>query len=159
MNRNADIKQEILNSQRLQTALGDVIQEPIPVIEVNPKLTKNLLTKSQQSSNLNGNATLIAASTTKDYYLYGAVLTLDKDSTADTVGCSINYTNEKTVSEKLNQIGGITLTAKSAVSNIMLSKPIKIARNTAVVLNSNRTAGTSYIGCILFYQEEDNLGN
>jgi len=159
MNRNADIRQEIINVQRLQTALGDIPANPIPVIEVNPKLVKDLKT-ANLSKNTSGATAIMTTSNSKDTLLYGCNLNMIKDSTCDmatgNVFLSITQ-NGKTFA--LISLPVITLTAQSAGDRIMFNKPIKVDRNSAINISAS---GTYTVGVcnrtgVIFYTEEDNL--
>lgn len=148
INRNSDITKEIIEDLKLQVAQGDKVLSPIPVLEVNPKLVKNGIAKTNTSSS-NGNTTIYTTPTDKDFYLTGFIFSMTKDALCDTATALLRATTNSQVTD-IAALGGITLTAQDKIIAVNLQHPIKIDKNTSIVLNCGKTAGSILLTGTIF---------
>lgn len=159
MNRNADVKQEIITSQRLQTTLGDEIKEPIPVIEVNSKLVKDGFAKND-SQTTTGNLGTTASSlgtVTQDWYLAALSFGFVKNATCDVASGTLQVTvTINGTSTVVASIPVLTLTAERADKFIIFPHPIKVDKNTTATMSGTFTAG-SMIRSVTYIGWKDNV--
>ena len=155
MNRNADVKQEIITSQRLQLELGDNVQQPVPVIEVNPKIIAEV--KVANANVFNGTTgTILSADTNNDIYIIGCESSLIKDVTSTSGTSYISVTLGGKVT-RIIEIVGLTLTVQQQNVVCMFSHPLKIDQNTAIYLNNQTgVANINTTGIIYYYKQLKN---
>lgn len=158
MNRNADVKQEIINALKLQTALGDDIKEPIPVIEVNPKLTKEVLNAHALLSN-GTQGTILTASSTKDRYITSASLSFIKDAGNTSTFSDIRVT-QKGKTTYILEAAHLTTTAQNGTLCMVFQHPIRIDPNTIVYVETAvGDANIRIAASITYYEEEIKSGS
>jgi len=155
MNRNTDVKQEIIQAQRLQLALGDQVSEPIAVIETNPKLVNNLEVISFTASTTGLQTILAAASNNmpeKSLAIYAIEAGYNKTAACDIANGQITITctrGGKTV--YLCSFDVITLTAEKDHISISFPKGIVIDKNTTVSMSGTFAAGAMVRHANIFY--------
>lgn len=152
---NTDLTKELKDGGRLQQ-LKDVIpsqlaDKVVPVMEVNPKLLRNLEIRDATATNATSATILTTPATGQDVYLIGASLSMIKDATATSTASRVVLATDAGSYSILN-IAGLTLTAQSETMTIALPRPIKLARNTTVtVRNSTNVGNVTSIGAIFYY--------
>jgi len=150
-NNNSDTTKELIAAGRLQVIQGvpQTIANYIqPVIEVNPKLLRNVtilkaLSRTTTAASTNNIYTTPADT---DFFLCGACLSESKDVLCDvsTGRSSITITPVGQAATTLLQINHVTLTASSLSNSIDLNRPIKLERGSAISAGAYAyTAGTA----------------
>jgi len=137
---NSQVIAETVNAQKIDLNT-EVVPNAVPVIEVGVKSVKNGLVASISSSNLNGNTTILSTGGS-DVYICSVWISHIKDVTCDSTGAAV-LASIGGVNKNLIHTGGITLTVMDKGLSVSFPHPIKVDKNTNIVANSNRTAGTS----------------
>jgi hypothetical protein len=125
----------------------DNIPNPIPVIEVGTKSTKNgfCLTANKTTT---GSLSISAADlrvTDKTFFLTGFTFDMIKDATCDIATGNIPVFSvlfDTGVSVNLAALSVLTLTAQNMSISIHLSHPIKILKNSSISLGGTFSLGT-----------------
>jgi len=125
------------------------VPSAIPVCEVNPKVIKNI--RSIATSTSSTSQTIVTTPIDQDFYLVGCTLSVTKDATATSVGTSITYTDEYSLSSSLCRIAGLTLTPQSQTVSVQLTHPILVKRNTAINLTNSTNVANIFAQAIIFY--------
>lgn len=144
--QNSDTTKEVRDVARLSISegfpnkLGDVI---MPVVDVNPKHARVC---DIVRGNSNTGATAISVYTTpastekRDFYLTGFSASLSKDATCDVPSGTVNITVVTNgLTSVLGTISYTTLKAENSNISHALSTPIKLDRNTAIILTATGT--------------------
>jgi hypothetical protein len=126
---NRELMEEIRNVAKIQQGT-DIVpnilsNQIVPVIEVNPKITKNLIVANATCTNSTSADIIAAVGSVQDIYIVGVQLSFIKDvtstSTYSRVRCTINGLDTIIVS-----IPHITLTAQTGSIFVYFSHPLKI---------------------------------
>jgi hypothetical protein len=168
-NKNIDTSEEIKYSTKLQPnvegSITQVSNSIVPVVEVNPKLTKPVMFASIAQTTTAGVQILITANPNQDIYITGLTLTLMKDAANDAASsvnrAAIRLTINGSVIDAV-RLPFLTSTAMYETIAVTLTHPIKIDRNTNVFVgNSGLTwaAGNlNLTGTAYYYLDESTLG-
>jgi hypothetical protein len=147
----SDVLQELVKAARLQSSLlvpkilnGTIV----PVIELNPTLTKIDRICKHATTSTSGNITVYTTPANQDFYLTGFTLSFIKDVTCD--NATGNVTLFSTIdggAVHLAAIATITLTAQNSSINVTLKNPIKIDRSTVIGVGSS--VGSTFTAGVL----------
>jgi len=129
-----------------------------PVVEINPKLMRRNNVCKQGSLIATGSTTIYTTPADKDFFLTGIHLQTMNDAAADNATINILATLEGDASSIIFQFRKISLTAFNATQFIPLCCPIKLKRNTTIVLNSVFTVGVSVSSASITGYFIDNSG-
>ncbi len=161
--QNSELIKEIQNASKVQTMQGlpsNLSGLIVPVIEVNPKLTKAVLV-SNVSSGTTGSLSVLTADPNRDVYIKSVCFSITKDVTCDLatnsygVACTIGGAGKNLIG-----VSCITLTAQSASYSVSFPTPIKIDRNSSVSISGTFTAGVCWrYGSITYYLDETSNGS
>ncbi len=149
---NSQVIAEIVDAYKLDR-LQDNIPSPVPVIEVGNKLVKAVIPAFTIVTN-GTSGTMLTTSATNDTYITGAMLHIIKDASATSTSIRLSATVGGVVKNILI-IGGITLTAQNENSQISLSHPIKVDRNTNVVVTSTTNTGNFVASGVIYYYVDE----
>jgi hypothetical protein len=141
----------------VKSLINEPMPKPVPVIEVNPKLTQSLKLRTLLKSTTGSADIIPTTSNTKQLYIKAVVFNMIKDSTCDvaTGNLSLSCTIDGAVKE-LVLIPVITLTAQSMSVTVCLDNPIKIDTNTAVTFGAQTfTAGVMIRTANIYFYEDD----
>jgi len=147
---------QVVNETRdaLKLTTNERIPNPIPVIEVNPKLVKNLKVLSGVATNATS-STLLTTPVNQDIYICGAQLSIIKDVTSTSTYSSIRFTDETEAVIALVAIPSLTLTAQTQSVAVTLTKPIKCKRGTTITItNTTNVANISAYAQVYYYADE-----
>lgn len=130
----------------------DDISGPVAVIPVTP--ISRIVRSANRSTS--GSSTILTTPTDKDFYLCGAMLSIDSDVVADNTSASIVVTIDGVSNNRdIVRIEKLSLTATSRTVVQNFNPPIKIDRGTNITAASTFTVGASRLsGCIYGYTEE-----
>lgn len=155
---NSEIIQEIRNAAKSQPGTKEVIPSElsrviIPVIEVNPKLTKTAIGYFAAAAG-STSATIYTTPSDQDFYLCSAQLSTIKDVTSTSNQSKIVIVqNGRSVT--VCAISSITLTVQSECISVSFPHPLKCDRgSTITVQNSSATATIRSDGQITGYLDE-----
>jgi hypothetical protein len=155
---NSDLSKELIKGGRLQVSRdivpNQLAEKVVPVMEVNPRLLKtSQIVRGNTATNATS-ATIYTTPTDRDFYLTGASIAVIKDVTSTSTESSIKVTIDGST-QRLLSISGITLTAQSSANSINFQNPIKIDRNTTIIVtNTANTANINAWGNIVGYVDD-----
>lgn len=143
---NTDLLKELKDGAKLQQ-LKDIIpsqlaEKVVPVMEVNPKLFRNIDIVRQVPGTTTGSIIAYTTLTDRDFYLNFIVASYIKDVVCDAATGRIIV--EATIGGASREIIGfpiINLTAQTAIIGISFPIPIKIDRGTSISMSGTYTAG------------------
>lgn len=152
---NSQVVKEIVDALKLDMNI-EKVPSPVPVIEVNPKLVKNVLLYNS-TRNVSGAATILTTPTNQDYYLHGIEFDYTKDASCDmasgrlsisvVIGGATYYVASFSV---------LTLTAQYSGRYIQFKTPLKLDRNSAIRFNgATFTAGNLIQSVCLHYMIDE----
>jgi len=138
--QNSSTVRELIKAAGLTAGDGiptRLAESVVPVIDINPSHARvcDIVILTAPSSS--GNATIYTTPSDKDFYLVSASLGVIKDATCNdaTGNASSIVITVNSVQQSLLQIAGITATAQMENFSSFFPVPIKIDRNTAIVLS------------------------
>jgi len=159
------LKQDLTDELRLNVAY-DLIPTTVrsdiqPVVEVKKKWC-NIVRSNSASASTASNLTIYTTPADKDFYLVAAVVSIAKNAACDTAsgGTSLSATVEGTA-QPIVTIRSLTLNAQFVTQTLQLPIPIKVDRNTNIILSGSTfgagefARGANIIGYIL----EGNAGS
>jgi hypothetical protein len=142
-----EIIQNCIRLFRLQSAenvpktIHDIITPVVDVGNKPPIVTSRVVSTSLVTTT--GNTTIVTTSPIKDTYLLGCSLTGSYDATADSNVTSLSITPYETNnSVNIIRMAKQTLTVDSQTHSREFIYPIKLARNSAIVMSNTFTLGT-----------------
>lgn len=143
---NSDLSKELQIGASLQVSEGipnQLAEKVVPVMEVNPKLTKTLDIVKYTNTSGTSNATIYTVPD-QEFYLKGAQLSIIKNATSDVATGSYGLlATINGVSTPILSLALLTLTAQEQSICISFINPIKVDKNTSILLASAAsTAGT-----------------
>lgn len=143
MNRNPQTVQNLIEGQRLNPAV-DLIPNPIPTIESNPKLVNDgfgRLTSATSTGTLSLSAATLGT-VTGDLLLTEVNISLVKNVTCDMASGSSNVViTSKGVPINLCGIAVLTLTAERIDKTFRFTNPVRVDKNTTINWAGTFTAG------------------
>lgn len=152
--RNSDTLKEMREAFGVQTATDKTVS-PIPVVDVNPKNLRRANIASGTSSAATGNFTVYTTPSDKDFFLTGVQMQYMKDATADNTTVAITATEDSGATITLITTRTITTTAYTAAINRELVPPIKLKRNSNVIMSGTFTVGAlTRAACVSGYTVE-----
>jgi hypothetical protein len=139
--QNSELTKEILNAARINTSISQIPQDlassVVPVIEVNPRLTRmSNIVRQAEYTTTGTNRAILTLDSGKEFILTGCTLTLIKDATcdmADTVVSMSIVIDGKT--NYIITIETLTLTAQNNTIIMPLTVPIKLDKGSTVYMN------------------------
>jgi hypothetical protein len=144
MNRNNDTVTEIIKGQKLQVA-QDLIPNPIPVYETNPKILKDSVQKTIKTTGSGSNSINIGTdlgNTSNDFYLTSLRVAFNKNAACDIATGTIDVTALiGGVSTIIHSSPVITLESNRLNEQYIFPHPLKIDKNTAITQSGTFTAG------------------
>lgn len=149
---NSETIRELRKAAALQLGKDNVPTELtnsiVPVIEINPRLTR--VTNILRSNNFANNttATIYTTPSDQDFYLTGASLSFIKDATATSTDITLRSTINGAVRLILECVS-LTLTADSQTTFMSFPIPIKIDRNVTITITSNTAVGNITVGGVI----------
>ncbi len=156
---NSELIKEIQNATKIPTLQGvsrTISNQIVPVIEVNPKVTKNPFIVSGTGAD-SSNVTLYTTPTNQDVYVIGLCFTITKDgaNTSDIARVQA-FVNGQAIN-----LAYLSLVPSVASGNsifVSFSHPLKLDRGTIVSMRpSNATASIdSYCSLQLFVDDSSN---
>jgi len=154
------LSKELIDGAKIQinqdVVPNQLAEKVVPVMEVNPKLLRRCNILRTGTRTTTGLGTIYTTSATKDTYLVAATLSMTSSALADNVIGYLTVVCEGQAETRLLIIEKETLTAGSQVTNLSLSIPIKLARNSSTRYASTFTAGAVSISAtLLMYEAED----
>lgn len=158
---NSDLFKEVrdgIKAQQLRDIIPNQLADKIvPVMEVNPKLFRRCNITRGVSKTTSGTQTIYTTPSDREFYLVGIMGGLAKDAVCDVATGRIQISaiiNGDT--QSIMDLPVLTLTAQSLTNSISLSDPIKVDKNTAIVISGTFTAGAmSRTGTIIGYTVEN----
>lgn len=147
---------EIRQVYRLQGADAANPPFPIPVVDVNPRGSRNTETLGRTASTTTaaGNTTLLTVDTKVPTYATGAVISMTKDATCDVASgvWGIYYTPDgESGSQTMFEITRLTTTAQDVQAQITFKDPIKLKPGSTVSCSAfSFTAGTVSRACAFY---------
>jgi hypothetical protein len=152
---NSETTREIVQALKLNEAV-DKTPLPIPVIEVNPKLTKRALCANIIATNSTG-ATLVNTGT-QDVYIDSAQLAVIKDITSTSLRSELTFVQNGTT-QRLLCISSISLTPQSETISCSFPHAIKCDRGTNIsIVNTTGTANITTFGSVTYHVDEASNG-
>jgi hypothetical protein len=153
---------EVLKSSTLIQSAGGVPNilagQIVPVMEVNPRLTRQSGYIRSATQTTTGSFNIFAsASATQETYITGALLTMSKDATCDIADgfITMTLTPYGDSGKNIIQIPILTLTAQSIAIPLILSNPIRIQPGSAISISGTFTVGKLLrVGIVYGYQCE-----
>lgn len=144
-NQNSDTTKAIVEALRLSTANNDIIPSNIvnsiqPVIDVNPASNRRVNIVRNASSSATGSTTLYTTPANQDFFVTNLYFSFDKTAICDAALVYIGVT----IDGALRSFSARTLTLTiepGQVVSIEFPVPIKVDRNTAIVLVGDFGAG------------------
>lgn len=139
-NYNSDLSNELRKAGAIQISVDQIpqkINDSIqPVIEVNPKLLKNIEIIKIGSASDATSATIYTTPSNQDFYLCGFTFTHCRDATATSLVSEIKaYVNGEQIS--LYALRTLTTTVINGFSfSVNLLRPIKIDRGTSLIVTN-----------------------
>lgn len=137
---NSDLTKEIIQGAKIQTSLDTVpnklASSVVPVMEVNPKLLREINLNKYGTASNSTSAILYTTPTDKDFYITSAQISLIKDATSTSTETYISCEMENGSLGILIDISTFTLTAQTAQNSISFPFPIKIKRGTNITINN-----------------------
>lgn len=149
---NSELSKELREGGKLQVIdkmPDELADKVVPVMEVNPKLLKQInLIKSSTS-----NGTIFTTDANKDTYLCAAMLTASGTATAANRISVTPFGQSSAVDILGVDIRvSVALDVSNGSNNIALPYPIKLARGSAVTLTTTATSARAAVFC---YEEEN----
>ena len=155
---NSDLTKEIVKTIKASTARDkipdQIADKVVPVIDVNPDHNRfvNIIASAAALNATSG--TIYTTPADRDFYLTAACLSLIKDATATSTISAISCVINGITTNRVLRIEGLTLTATSQTVALAFEYPIKVDRNTAIVVTNaaavaNITASGSITGYIV----------
>jgi len=150
---NTEVYNEIRGA--LKTQLNERVPSPLPMIEVNPKIVKNIKFISGTCNNSTA-STLMTTPTNQDVYIVGYFLSVIKDATSTSTSSSISIYNEDGALVALVTLQGFTLTVQNqSISGNFANHAIKLPRGTTVrLINTTNVGNISTSGTVFYYIDE-----
>lgn len=151
---NSELTKEIVEGAKLQlmrdSPPSQISDKIVVCMETNPKIVKESTVLASLNRSTTASAiTIMPANVDNDVYITGITLGNLQDATSDNTSIGIVAT-----------VGGAnrniylkrktTLTAMSTVEFLSFSNPLKIDRNTPILLNLTFTAGTSNTDIVIY---------
>jgi hypothetical protein len=131
--------------QNVDKTPNELAEKIVPTFETNPELLRRTnIIKFGGTITAVTNVTLYTTPTNQDFYLTGFFISIMKDAVSDLptgdAGSITAIVNGETI--RLVTLYSIALTAESKQQYIQLKHPLKIDRNTNIVLSRGTTGGT-----------------
>jgi hypothetical protein len=114
---------------------ADVVQ---PVVEMGNRTTELMKDASATST---GNTTIYTTPADKDFYLTFIFASYKKDIACDCTACYLRVTTGDGATRDI-QFPVVPLLASTDHLEVILTYPLRLARNSNIVMNSTFTAGT-----------------
>jgi hypothetical protein len=143
---NTDLIKELKDGGKLQQ-LRDVIpsqlaDKVVPVMEVNPKMLRRTNVMKALAKATSGTSTIYTTPSDKDFFLTGAVLTLNKDAANDLATGTVNLTVVQDGETKtIIAMPVITLTAQDKTLVCPIIYPAKLDRGSVIAVSGTFGAG------------------
>jgi hypothetical protein len=157
---NSETISELAKGGGLQSAQGIPRQlntQVIPVMECNPRLLRISSIVRQAAQSATGDVTVYTTPAKQDFYMTYAQLSIQKDVVSDNVVCHLTCTMGG-ATRRIISIPAISLTAGTRDIAVSFPFPIKIDRNTNVLLSGAFTVGvTTKSATIAGYVDEASL--
>ena len=154
--KNNDTIRELVKGANLQTGFdevpSDLARSIVPTLEINAEMfRKSTIVRKGTASNATS-ATAYTTPADRDFYLTGCSLSVTKDATSTSTNSDIEIVPFGDIAVNILTISGLTLTAQSDTTNIILPFPLKLARSSTIkVLNTTNVANVRAIGCAIGY--------
>ena len=154
---NSKIIKNIIDTARIQTLIDDVPKElagkVVPVLEVIPKKFTN--THSEIVNSASVHSIVYTTPTDKTFYLTNVKMGFIKDNLSTASNFWMTYTLNGIV-QPLLRIVSLTLTADSKFLILNLLNPIKLDKNSEIVLGANSFLASQTMTAEIFgYLEDD----
>lgn len=152
---NSDLTKELTKGAGLQTSKdvipNQIAEKVVPVMEVNPKLLRVVNVHQRNTATNATSATIYTTPADRDFYLTGLTISMIKDATATSTSSFISvYING--LQNQIAHIVSLTLTPQYAAYSKDFTVPIKLDRNTAIVIgNATNVANITSSGTIQGY--------
>jgi len=146
---NTDLMNELKEAVKLQQG-SDIVPNQlqnfiIPVIEVNPKLLRNVDVAQENQKTTTGSIVILTGVPTMDFYITSAFLSWASDAANDSTSATLVCTMEDNNTHSIIKIVKLTLTDVQQTTQMDFPRPIKIKRGTDIVASSTFSLGTSII--------------
>jgi hypothetical protein len=155
---NSALTKELREGAKIQSGIdstpSEIADKVVPVMEVNPKLLRNINVVKDISSVATGAVTIYTTPTNQDFYLTNIVYCASADVTADNVYFRIIATIN---GQAVNLINMRKISLREFNQNVVLNLPLplKIDRGTTIQISSVWTVGSSnHHACIYGYIDE-----
>ena len=156
---NSELFRELTQGGKIQTSIdripSELAEKVVPVMEVNPKLLKELnIIKNTEAFNTTS-ATIYTTPSDKDFYLTGYALSVTKDAGSTSqkswISCTIN--GATTIIVRIETINGQIDSGN--LSHTFLY-PIKIDKNTTITVNNSTAVASIQANATIYGYEEYN---
>ena len=149
-NNNSDTTKELIEGGKLQVVQGvpQTIANYIqPVMEVNPKLLRRITVIRDLTRTTSGAGTIYTTPADREFYLVGYTLSYIKDAACDSATGSQVYivVYQDGAIRSIGTLAGITLTAQTANITQSFFQPIKVDKNSTILLSGNTFAAGNLI--------------
>jgi hypothetical protein len=160
---NSELSTELREGAKIQQGIdptpSELADKVIAVMEVNPKLLRNIEILASAATTGTGASTIMTTPRDKDIYVTEITLGIIKDVLCDVAtGTYAINTTINGVSRPLVNTPILTLTAQNQNLVISFSRPIKLDRNVTIALASaSSTAGIFNRSTIIFGYYVENI--
>lgn len=154
---NTEVVNEIRNA--LKTQINDKIVNPIPVIEVNPKIVKTPIA-GYNTRTATGGVAVYTTPSSQDFYLTELTYGMVKDAANDMA--TGNVTVSVTIGGAVTNIVAvpiITLTAQQYLIQLIFSHPLKLDRGTSITITSQAYAAGTMVRSVAYVGFIDEASN
>ena len=150
---NSELFKELKNGIKLQqtrdTIPNQLAEKIVPVMEVNPKLLREIDIVRHAVQTTTGSITLYTTASDTDFYLSTIYASFIKDATCDSATGSIQIaTTTDGTARRLLDFPIITLTAQDNVSEVIAFPiPVKIDKGVTITMSGTFTVGVMVRSC------------
>lgn len=157
---NDQLQREIIDAVKLKQGFDSIPNvlsgTVVPVIEVNPKLTRNVECARGVCSNATS-ANILVTDAAKSTYIVAAAMSVIKDVTSTSTGSDIRVTIGG-LTRSLLTIPGITLTVQQQSLSITFNHPLKVdSGSTITLISSTAVANCTASANIIYYTDENGI--
>jgi hypothetical protein len=149
INRNTDTIKEVKEAFKAQQ-LTDSLDNPIAVVNVNPKSFRNINIVKTRASN----GAIYTTPNNQDFYLIGLSIVAHGTTTANNTITTTSELGESITLVNIDTRVSVVVDVDSQNLNIMFPIPIKIPRNTAITL----TVGSTSCKAVIYGYNVENVG-
>lgn len=126
----------------------ELAEKALPTIDMTPDFHRVTTISAGSTATSTGNGTVYTTSANKDTYITNITYNMIKDVACDVATGNIAVTaNVDGISKNIILISTITLTAQTYSISIPFKNPLKLGRNTTILMTGAFTAGVMVRSC------------